>query len=67
MLIQYERMKGVQSSGVLLIFWLLALMCATVTFRSKILQALHQVRPGDGDRAEVEGHSLVLYIITYVM
>uniref|UniRef100_A0A8C4ECR4 Multidrug resistance-associated protein 1 n=1 Tax=Dicentrarchus labrax TaxID=13489 RepID=A0A8C4ECR4_DICLA len=38
MLIQYERMKGVQSSGVMLIYWLLALLCATVTFRSKILQ-----------------------------
>nr|XP_043873402.1 multidrug resistance-associated protein 1 isoform X1 [Solea senegalensis] len=42
LLIQYERMKGVQSSGVLLIFWLLALLCATVTFRSKILQALNK-------------------------
>uniref|UniRef100_A0A8C3AL27 Multidrug resistance-associated protein 1 n=1 Tax=Cyclopterus lumpus TaxID=8103 RepID=A0A8C3AL27_CYCLU len=37
-LIQYERMKGVQSSGVMLIYWLLALLCATVTFRSKIFQ-----------------------------
>uniref|UniRef100_A0A673A259 Multidrug resistance-associated protein 1 n=1 Tax=Sphaeramia orbicularis TaxID=375764 RepID=A0A673A259_9TELE len=42
LLIQYERMKGVQSSGVMLIFWLLALLCATVTFRSKVLQALEQ-------------------------
>uniref|UniRef100_A0A7N8WY80 Multidrug resistance-associated protein 1 n=1 Tax=Mastacembelus armatus TaxID=205130 RepID=A0A7N8WY80_9TELE len=42
LLIQYERLKGVQSSGVMLIFWLLALLCATVTFRSKILQALDQ-------------------------
>uniref|UniRef100_A0A3B4X872 Multidrug resistance-associated protein 1 n=1 Tax=Seriola lalandi dorsalis TaxID=1841481 RepID=A0A3B4X872_SERLL len=42
MVIQYERMKGVQSSGVMLIFWLLALLCATVTFRSKILQVLDQ-------------------------
>lgn len=39
-LIQYERMKGVQSSGVLLLFWLTALLCATVTFRSKIMRAL---------------------------
>uniref|UniRef100_A0A8C1FUC5 Multidrug resistance-associated protein 1 n=1 Tax=Cyprinus carpio carpio TaxID=630221 RepID=A0A8C1FUC5_CYPCA len=39
-LIQYERMKGVQSSGVMLNFWLVALVCATVTFRSKILHAL---------------------------
>ncbi|XP_054614670.1 multidrug resistance-associated protein 1 [Dunckerocampus dactyliophorus] len=42
LLIQYERMKGVQSSGVLLVFWLLALICATITFRSKVLQALDQ-------------------------
>ncbi|XP_047426931.1 multidrug resistance-associated protein 1 [Mugil cephalus] len=42
LLIQYERMKGVQSSGVMLLYWLLALLCATVTFRSKILQALDQ-------------------------
>ncbi|XP_049426792.1 multidrug resistance-associated protein 1 isoform X3 [Epinephelus fuscoguttatus] len=42
LLIQYERMKGVQSSGVMLIFWLLALLCATVTFRSKIFQALDE-------------------------
>uniref|UniRef100_A0A8D3BME4 Multidrug resistance-associated protein 1 n=1 Tax=Scophthalmus maximus TaxID=52904 RepID=A0A8D3BME4_SCOMX len=41
--IQYERMKGAQSSGVLLIYWLLALLCATITFRSKILLALDQV------------------------
>ncbi|XP_024127592.1 multidrug resistance-associated protein 1 isoform X3 [Oryzias melastigma] len=42
LIVQYERMKGVQSSGVMLIFWLLALLCATVTFRSKILQAQDQ-------------------------
>nr|XP_028561207.1 multidrug resistance-associated protein 1-like isoform X1 [Podarcis muralis] len=38
-LIQYERMKGAQSSGVMLLFWLIALLCATVTFRSKIMHA----------------------------
>ncbi|KAG7222014.1 hypothetical protein INR49_028178 [Caranx melampygus] len=42
LVIQYERMKGVQSSGVMLIYWLVALVCATVSFRSKILQALDQ-------------------------
>uniref|UniRef100_A0A673HZR5 Multidrug resistance-associated protein 1 n=1 Tax=Sinocyclocheilus rhinocerous TaxID=307959 RepID=A0A673HZR5_9TELE len=42
-LIQYERMKGVQSSGVMLNFWLIAIVCATVTFRSKILHALNEV------------------------
>lgn len=43
-LIQFERLRGVQSSGVLFIFWLLCLLCATVPFRSKILQASSQVR-----------------------
>nr|XP_048721612.1 multidrug resistance-associated protein 1 isoform X1 [Caretta caretta] len=40
-LIQYERMKGVQSSGVMLIFWFTALLCATIIFRSKILHTLN--------------------------
>ncbi|XP_007443149.2 multidrug resistance-associated protein 1 [Python bivittatus] len=39
-LIQCERMKGVQSSGVMLLFWLIASLCAAVTFRSKIMHAL---------------------------
>ncbi|KAI5627349.1 canalicular multispecific organic anion transporter 2 isoform X3 [Silurus asotus] len=38
-LIQYERLKGVQSSGVLFIFWTISVLCAIVPFRSKILQA----------------------------
>ena len=42
-LTQYERIKGVQSSGVMLNFWLVAVLCATVTFRSKVLQALQEV------------------------
>uniref|UniRef100_A0A8C2H8V0 Multidrug resistance-associated protein 1 n=1 Tax=Cyprinus carpio TaxID=7962 RepID=A0A8C2H8V0_CYPCA len=42
-LIQYERKKGVQSSGVMLNFWLITVVCATVTFRSKILHALNEV------------------------
>ncbi|KAL4659053.1 multidrug resistance-associated protein 1-like isoform X1 [Arapaima gigas] len=42
LLVQYERLKGVQSSGVMLIFWLVALLCATVSFRSKVLQAVNE-------------------------
>uniref|UniRef100_A0A8B9RNF7 Multidrug resistance-associated protein 1 n=1 Tax=Astyanax mexicanus TaxID=7994 RepID=A0A8B9RNF7_ASTMX len=42
LLIQYERIKGVQSSGIMLNFWLVATVCATVTFRSKILQAVNE-------------------------
>ncbi|XP_041075965.1 ATP-binding cassette sub-family C member 3-like isoform X4 [Polyodon spathula] len=39
-LIQYERLRGVQSSGLLFIFWMLALLCAIVPFRSRIREAL---------------------------
>uniref|UniRef100_A0A8C1FTC2 Multidrug resistance-associated protein 1 n=1 Tax=Cyprinus carpio carpio TaxID=630221 RepID=A0A8C1FTC2_CYPCA len=42
-LIQYERKKGVQSSGVMLNFWLITIVCATVTFRSKILHSVLNV------------------------
>ncbi|XP_039991336.1 ATP-binding cassette sub-family C member 3 isoform X2 [Xiphias gladius] len=41
-LIQFERLRGVQSSGVLFIFWFLSVLCAIVPFRSKILQASNQ-------------------------
>ncbi|KAI1883878.1 hypothetical protein AGOR_G00220620 [Albula goreensis] len=41
-LMQYERLKGVQSSGVMLVFWLVAMVSATIPFRSRILQALDQ-------------------------
>eukprot|EP00062_Callorhinchus_milii_P022853 gi/632981074/ref/XP_007907389.1/ PREDICTED: canalicular multispecific organic anion transporter 2 [Callorhinchus milii] len=39
-LIQYERLRGVRSSGLLFIFWLIALLCGIVTARSRLLQAL---------------------------
>ncbi|XP_005391137.1 PREDICTED: multidrug resistance-associated protein 1 [Chinchilla lanigera] len=41
-LIQLERRKGVQSSGVMLIFWLTALLCALAIFRSRIMSALKE-------------------------
>uniref|UniRef100_A0A8C2UJK1 ATP binding cassette subfamily C member 3 n=1 Tax=Coturnix japonica TaxID=93934 RepID=A0A8C2UJK1_COTJA len=37
LLIQYERLRGVQSSGVLIIFWFLSVLCAVGPFRSKIV------------------------------
>uniref|UniRef100_A0A8C7VS57 ATP-binding cassette, sub-family C (CFTR/MRP), member 3 n=1 Tax=Oncorhynchus mykiss TaxID=8022 RepID=A0A8C7VS57_ONCMY len=46
-LIQFERLRGVQSSGILFIFWFLSVLCAIVPFRSKILQAKYQVRSGE--------------------
>lgn len=42
-LIQYERIKGVQSSGVMTIFWFISLLCATMIFISKIKHALNLV------------------------
>ncbi|KAM7339623.1 hypothetical protein ACRRTK_000238 [Alexandromys fortis] len=41
-LIQLERRKGVQSSGIMLIFWLVALLCAIAIFRSRIISALNK-------------------------
>ncbi|XP_027626858.1 multidrug resistance-associated protein 1 [Tupaia chinensis] len=41
-LIQLERRKGVQSSGIMLVFWLVALLCALVILRSKIMTALKE-------------------------
>ncbi|XP_056406097.1 ATP-binding cassette sub-family C member 3 isoform X2 [Hyla sarda] len=46
-LIQYERLRGVQSSGVLIIFWFLATLCAIIPFRSKVMSS---VREGVTDR-----------------
>ncbi|KAF1402812.1 Canalicular multispecific organic anion transporter 2, partial [Spheniscus mendiculus] len=43
LLIQYERLRGVQSSGVLVIFWFLSVLCAVGPFRSKIMTTTAQV------------------------
>eukprot|EP00058_Branchiostoma_floridae_P021694 XP_002607184.1 hypothetical protein BRAFLDRAFT_118638 [Branchiostoma floridae] len=45
--IQYERLKGRQSSVVLFLFWLLATLCGIVTFRSNIRVALLQGNVSD--------------------
>ncbi|XP_074052590.1 multidrug resistance-associated protein 1 [Macrotis lagotis] len=42
LLIQCERRKGVQSSGLLLTFWLLSLLCGSIVLRSKILHTLRE-------------------------
>ncbi|XP_053424694.1 ATP-binding cassette sub-family C member 3 isoform X3 [Nycticebus coucang] len=47
LLIQYERLQGVQSSGILIIFWFLCVVCAIVPFRSKILLAKAEGRISD--------------------
>ncbi|KAM9598625.1 multidrug resistance-associated protein 1 isoform 4-T9 [Morphnus guianensis] len=59
-LIQYERIKGVQSSGVMMIFWLISLSCATVVFRSKIIHALNM-------GAEVDAFRYVTFCIYFVL
>ncbi|XP_017652829.1 multidrug resistance-associated protein 1 [Nannospalax galili] len=41
-LIQLERRKGVQSSGIMLTFWLVALLCALAILRSKIMAAFKE-------------------------
>uniref|UniRef100_A0A6I8RP40 ATP binding cassette subfamily C member 3 n=1 Tax=Xenopus tropicalis TaxID=8364 RepID=A0A6I8RP40_XENTR len=41
-LAQYERLRGVQSSGVLIIFWFLATVCAIIPFRSKVMASARQ-------------------------
>uniref|UniRef100_A0A8B9MRW9 ABC-type glutathione-S-conjugate transporter n=1 Tax=Accipiter nisus TaxID=211598 RepID=A0A8B9MRW9_9AVES len=42
-LTQAERMMGIQSSGILLIYWLLSFMAAVVMLSSKVQQALERV------------------------
>uniref|UniRef100_A0A8C3LZ34 Canalicular multispecific organic anion transporter 2 n=1 Tax=Chrysolophus pictus TaxID=9089 RepID=A0A8C3LZ34_CHRPC len=42
LLIQYERLRGVQSSGVLIIFWFLSVFCAMGPFWSKIMTTTAQ-------------------------
>ncbi|NXN35985.1 MRP1 protein, partial [Rhinoptilus africanus] len=59
-LIQYERIKGVQSSGVMMIFWLISLSCATVAFRSKIIHALNM-------GAEVDAFRFVTFCVYFIL
>ncbi|XP_072337955.1 multidrug resistance-associated protein 1 isoform X3 [Scyliorhinus torazame] len=66
-LIQYERLKGVQSSAILLIFWLLALLCAIPTFRSKIMHSIDQVSYIDAFRDTTFYVYFVLVLIELVL
>ncbi|XP_038135917.1 multidrug resistance-associated protein 1-like, partial [Cyprinodon tularosa] len=66
-IIQYDRIKGVQSSGLLLIFWLLALLCASVSFRSKILQALEEPETVSVWRSTTFYLSYVLVLLSLVL
>jgi len=42
-LTQVERMMGIQSSGIMLIYWLLTFLSALVMFSSKIQRGLERV------------------------
>uniref|UniRef100_A0A6I8NZ47 ATP binding cassette subfamily C member 3 n=1 Tax=Ornithorhynchus anatinus TaxID=9258 RepID=A0A6I8NZ47_ORNAN len=57
MLIQYERLQGVRSSGVLFVFWFLCVLCALIPFRSKIIVATAQ----DGVRDQFRFTTFYLY------
>uniref|UniRef100_UPI00398F4468 ATP-binding cassette sub-family C member 3 n=1 Tax=Pristiophorus japonicus TaxID=55135 RepID=UPI00398F4468 len=59
-LIQYERLRGLQSSGMLFFFWLIALLCAVIPFRSNILLAL-----GEGGVSDV--FRLTTFYIYFVL
>ncbi|KFQ36515.1 Canalicular multispecific organic anion transporter 2, partial [Merops nubicus] len=50
LLIQYERLRGVQSSGVLIVFWFLSVLCAVAPFRSKIMTTTAQGHVNEGFR-----------------
>ncbi|XP_051488018.1 multidrug resistance-associated protein 1 isoform X6 [Apus apus] len=66
-LIQYERIKGVQSSGVMTIFWLISLSCATVVFRSKIINALNMDAKVDAFRYGTFGIYFILLLVQLIL
>uniref|UniRef100_A0A4W3IKJ1 Multidrug resistance-associated protein 1 n=1 Tax=Callorhinchus milii TaxID=7868 RepID=A0A4W3IKJ1_CALMI len=43
-IIQFERLKGLRSSAVMFLFWLLTLLCSTIEFRSTVMNLLYPVR-----------------------
>ncbi|XP_040353819.1 LOW QUALITY PROTEIN: ATP-binding cassette sub-family C member 3 [Herpailurus yagouaroundi] len=47
LLIRHEWLQGVQSPGVLIIFWFPCVVCAVVPFRSKILSAVAKGKTSD--------------------
>ncbi|KAM3916377.1 multidrug resistance-associated protein 1-like [Leptodactylus fuscus] len=59
-LIQYERIRGVRSSALLLIFWILALICAVFQLRTKITTALSQA-------AEINRLRYTLFMLYFLL
>ncbi|KAF4792003.1 Multidrug resistance-associated protein 1 [Turdus rufiventris] len=66
-LIQYERIKGVQSSGVMTIFWFISLLCATVIFVSKIKHALNMGADEDAFRYATFCIYFVLVLVELIL
>ncbi|NXI19483.1 MRP1 protein, partial [Irena cyanogastra] len=66
-LIQYERIKGVQSSGVMTIFWFISLLCATVIFISKIKHALNTGADEDAFRYATFCIYFVLVLVELIL
>uniref|UniRef100_A0A8U7P8K3 Multidrug resistance-associated protein 1 n=1 Tax=Corvus moneduloides TaxID=1196302 RepID=A0A8U7P8K3_CORMO len=66
-LIQYERIKGVQSSGVMTIFWFISLLCATVVFISKVKHALNMGADEDAFRYVTFCTYFVLVLVELIL
>ncbi|XP_044158857.1 multidrug resistance-associated protein 1-like [Bufo gargarizans] len=59
-LIQYERLRGVRSSALLMIFWMLAVICAVFQLRTKITVALSQ-------EAEINWLRYTLFMLYFLL
>ncbi|XP_040212845.1 multidrug resistance-associated protein 1-like isoform X1 [Rana temporaria] len=66
-LIQYERMKGVQSSALLLVFWILVLICSVFQLRTKITTAISQAAEIDRMRYALFMSYFVLVLIQCIL
>ncbi|XP_075755489.1 multidrug resistance-associated protein 1 isoform X5 [Pelodiscus sinensis] len=66
-LTQFERLKGVQSSGILMIYWLLSFLAAAVTLSSKIQQALAGGFPEDPFRHVTSYIYFILLLVEVVL
>uniref|UniRef100_A0A8C3LXP8 Canalicular multispecific organic anion transporter 2 n=1 Tax=Chrysolophus pictus TaxID=9089 RepID=A0A8C3LXP8_CHRPC len=67
LLIQYERLRGVQSSGVLIIFWFLSVFCAMGPFWSKIMTTTAQNHVNERFRSATFYIYFVLLIIELIL
>ncbi|XP_062915140.1 multidrug resistance-associated protein 1 isoform X1 [Mobula hypostoma] len=66
-LVQYERLKGLRSSAVLFLFWLLTLVCAIPKLRSNIMASIYQKPLVDTFREVTFYIYFVLVVIEFVL